>query len=203
MNNLSLELSRLFDTYLPADGVGTERERIRINFHNGILKLVQLPESKRSASAEEYLKTKYHTEYISADLKMSKKLLLENMEEYASQFQPPSPSVNEEIIKKQDEIIKHLKDKGNWNYANLDWDNWSEKLAFLQAELKSLKSQSKESLTEEKGVSDEDIQKWGNDMEEELFERNHTTDEVRMIIRSRQFGAKAMRDGKIKPSTKD
>ena len=41
-------------------------------------------EQKPSESAEEFLQKKYHVEFISADIKASKKILIECMEEYAA-----------------------------------------------------------------------------------------------------------------------
>jgi hypothetical protein len=82
------------------------------------------------------------------------------MATYHAQF--PSPSVNEEIIKKQDEIIKHqflyilelnmpeIMTSG----ADKRIRDLQNGIVKLESELTSLKSQSKESLTDDKGVSD-------------------------------------------------
>jgi hypothetical protein len=43
------------------------------------------------------------------------------------------------IIEKQDELIKHLASKGNWNYANPDWDEWQTKYSTIIKELAALK----------------------------------------------------------------
>ena len=39
--NKAIEISKLIDRYLPADGVGTEREQIRMEMHNDITMLVK------------------------------------------------------------------------------------------------------------------------------------------------------------------
>jgi hypothetical protein len=48
-------------------------------------------------SAEEFLKKKYNRDHISADLRLSKRLVLENMEEYASQALAELRAENEEL----------------------------------------------------------------------------------------------------------
>lgn len=39
--NEAIEISKLIDKYLPAEGVGTEREQIRMEMHNDIAMLVK------------------------------------------------------------------------------------------------------------------------------------------------------------------
>ena len=51
---------------------------------------------------------------------------------------------------------------------------------------------------EGEGVTDEDIRVWAENMEDDLYERSHSVDEVRMIVRNRIFGAKAHKDNLIK-----
>lgn len=46
--------------------------------------------------------------------------------------------------------------------------------------------------------TDEEIEHWADDMTEELQERSLPSEKIRIIKRNRIFGAKAMRDGKIK-----
>lgn len=60
----------------------------------------------------------------------------------------------------------------------------------LESELQTLESQ--EVIT-----TDEDIEKWADDMTEELQERSLPSEKIRIIKRNRIFGAKAYRDGLI------
>lgn len=51
----AIEISKLIDKYLPADGVGTEREQIRMEMHNDIAMLVKnltIPCAINSATAQ-------------------------------------------------------------------------------------------------------------------------------------------------------
>jgi hypothetical protein len=53
--NEAIEISKLIDKYLPANGVGTEREQIRMEMHNDIAMLVKnltIPRVINSATAQ-------------------------------------------------------------------------------------------------------------------------------------------------------
>lgn len=53
--NEAIEISKLIDRYLPAEGVGTEREQIRMEMHNDIAMLVKnltIPNVINSATAQ-------------------------------------------------------------------------------------------------------------------------------------------------------
>ena len=53
--NEAIEISKLIDRYLPAEGVGTEREQIRMEMHNDIAMLVKnltIPHVINSATAQ-------------------------------------------------------------------------------------------------------------------------------------------------------
>lgn len=53
--NEAIEISKLIDKYLPAEGVGTEREQIRMEMHNDIAMLVKnltIPHVINSATAQ-------------------------------------------------------------------------------------------------------------------------------------------------------
>ena len=54
----AIEISRLIDKYLPADGVGTEREQIRMELHNDIAMLVKnltIPPIMESVCEHDYV----------------------------------------------------------------------------------------------------------------------------------------------------
>ena len=74
------------------------------------------------------------------------------------------------------------------NVDSAEFDKWlEEQMTNIEEFLKS------------KEVTNETIEKWGDNMEEDLYERNHSREETRRIIENRIHGAKAMRDGLIKP----
>ena len=79
-----------------------------------------------------------------------------------------------------------------FNVTKPDFDKW------VESQMENLKDYAKEFFKRKK-VTDETIEKWGDNMEEDLYERNHSREETRRIIENRIHGAKAMRDGLIKP----
>lgn len=53
--NGAIEISKLIDKYFPANGVGTEREQIRLEMHNDLVRLVKnltIPHIINSATAQ-------------------------------------------------------------------------------------------------------------------------------------------------------
>jgi hypothetical protein len=76
-------------------------------------------------AAEKFLEKKYHAKVISADLKASKKFVIENMEEFAA--------TDKAIIAKMEELIEHIK---THRPNVLDWHD---KRCQLESELHALK----------------------------------------------------------------
>ena len=68
------------------------------------------------------------------------------------------------IAEKQAELIEHYQCKGNWNYANPDWDRWNDKLSKLHKDLFALESQ------EVEGVQPKIIEAYFNEKDKRIID---------------------------------
>jgi hypothetical protein len=126
------------------------------------------------------------------------RLYEKDIQKIASQF--TSPSVNEEIIKKQDELIEKLIKGFGYGFPHEIGHSALEADAqYLYEEIKTLRSD------QQGKVTDKDIEAWAKGTldkykEVELGVTLTDSDIREFIVNAKITGAKAMRDGKINHS---
>lgn len=102
-------------------------------------------------------------------------------------------NVLEKIVKKQDELIRHLRLFALTNSTAPFTKQWNEKRTKIESELSSLKAMEGNQLP----ATDEDIEKYFTSQHYDNKNGHHYR-----VNKDRIFGAKAMRDGLIPASSK-
>ena len=87
-------------------------------------------------TAEEFLKEKYHSQFISPDLLVSKKMLIENIEEYANQYKPDQPQSREEL---RSEYRVHLRNRCLMAFEELLFNHNADAVTLPEAQLKVIR----------------------------------------------------------------